>query len=763
MSEENVYLKPSPVDSIRIKDSVENIKVKDNTQLVKLQGPKGDPGPQGPPGPPGEPGKDGVDGINGEQGLQGIQGPPGPPGKDGLKGDPGPKGEPGTPGERGADGERGLQGPKGEPFKFSDFTQDQLNALKGPKGDPGPQGEPGRNGINGEQGIQGPPGKDGKPFTYDMFTAEQLAALKGPKGDPGPPGTGGNVDLSAYTTKKDADNLYLKKVDLRNYLTMIGDPKYALKTELSDYVKTSALNNYYVSKLFAENTYATKASLSDYMKTAAANNTFVSRVFADNNYATKSTLNSYMTTTAANNAFVSRVFADNTYAKKTDFNSYMTTAAIKDTFVSRVFADNTYAAKANLSDYVKKSEISQYTSSVQLTPEQIEKLKGPKGDKGESFKFSDFTQEQLAALKGPKGDPGPQGPPGPPGSGGGADGGNVDLSAYATKTELNNYLSRNDANNHYAQKGWATQTFAYKGDLGNFIRKNEIAQYALTPGDAASRYVNNIQARSFAKYSDLNDYVKKSEISQYTSRVPVETAYRTLLSGNVWCESTSVDDVLTALIVNMGKPFPRTEFKPLTIPSVTKGQQVVTVTGEPHYSVKVVGNDTPFTLDSTGSCTITIPPLGEDDIKLTYHNFTGAKVTEYKIAGVQTDAVADEEYTENGIVYKRYGDILKMNISNNTVRGNFKDNPKNWNVTKKVIYANRPATLNLGDNYNSYGPYFVETPENVTFKGDNNNMRLTIATSTQVSKTLAFNMNTIEWGAANHSYINTGIQNADHL
>jgi len=324
-------------------------------------------------------------------------------------------------------------------------------------------------------------------------------------------------------------------------------------------------------------------------------------------------------------------------------------------------------------------------------------------------------------------------------------------------------LSKTDANNHYAQKGWSAQTFAYKGDLGAFVRKSEIGQYALTPGDAASRYVNKIEGRSFVKYSNLNDYVKKSEISQYTSSIPAETAYRTLLSGNVWCESANVDDVLTALIGNIGKPFPRTEFKPLTIPSVTKGQQVVTVTGEPHYSVKVVGNDTPFTLDSTGACTITIPPLGEDDIKLTYHNFTGAKVAEYKIAGVQTDAVADEEYTENGIVYKRYGDILKMNISNNTVRGNFKDNPKNWNVTKKVIYANKPSTLNLGDNYNSYGPYFVETPENVTFKGDNNNMRLTIATSTQASKTLAFDMNTIEWGAANNSYINTGDRNADHL
>ena len=736
MSEENVYLKPSPVDSIRIKDSVENIKVKDNMQLVKLQGPKGDPGPKGEPGKDGKPFT--YDMFTAEQ-LASLKGPKGDVGL------PGPKGEPGTPGERGADGERGLQGPKGEPFKFSDFTQDQLNALKGPKGDPGPRGEPGRNGLNGEQGVQGPPGKDGKPFTYDMFTAAQLAALKGPKGDPGPPGTGGSVDLSAYPTKEYCDTTF------------------ATKTNLSDYVKTEALNNYYVSKINAENTYATKASLSDYMKTEAASKTYVSRIFADNNYATKSTLNSYITTTAANNTFVSRVFADNTYSKKTDLNSYMTTAAAKDTFVSRVFADNNYAAKANLSDYVKKSEISRYTSSVQLTPEQLEKLKGPKG---EPFKYSDFTQEQLAALKGPKGDPGlqgPPGPPGPPGSGGGTGGGNVDLSAYATKKELDNYLSRTDANNHYAQKGWASQTFAYKGDLGSFIRKNEIGQYALTPGDAASRYVNKIEGRSFVKYSNLNDYVKKSEISQYTSSIPAETAYRTLLSGNVWCESANVDDVLTALIGNIGKPFPRTEFKPLTIPSVTKGQQVVTVTGEPHYSVKVVGNDTPFTLDSTGACTITIPPLGEDDIKLTYHNFTGAKVAEYKIAGVQTDAVADEEYTENGIVYKRYGDILKMNISNNTVRGNFKDNPKNWNVTKKVIYANKPSTLNLGDNYNSYGPYFVETPENVTFKGDNNNMRLTIATSTQASKTLAFDMNTIEWNAVNHSYINTGDRNADHL
>lgn len=273
------------MDELHIYEDKETINVKDNTQIIKLQGPKGEPGQQGPPGPPGpkgEPGKNGIDGLNGEQGLQGIQGPPGPPGRDGVN---------------------------------------------GLKGDPGPKGEP---------------GKDGKPFTYDMFTQEQLVALKGPKGDPGPPGppgTGANIDFSRYTTKTDADNLYLKKVDLMSYLTMLGDPKYAYKTELTSYLR------------------------------------------------------------------------------KTD-------------------AETKYSKKTELDNYVKKSEINQYTSAsnVQLTPEQLEKLRGPQGPKGEPFRYSDFTQEQLNALKGPKGDKGEpfkysdftaeqlqalKGPKGDPGSGGG--------------------------------------------------------------------------------------------------------------------------------------------------------------------------------------------------------------------------------------------------------------------------------------------------------------------------------------------------------
>ena len=299
------------MDELHIHDNNETIKVKDNTQIVKLQGPKGEPGEQGPPGPPGPPGEPGRNGVDGEQGLQGIQGPPGAPGKDGLNGDPGPKGE---------------------------------------------------------------PGKDGKPFTYDMFTQEQLENLKGPRGEqgpPGPPGTGANVDLSAYTTKQDADNLYLKKVDIINYLTMLGDPKYALKTELDGYLsKTDATNNY-AQKGWATQTFAYKNDLG-------------------------------------------------TFIKKNEIAQYALTPGDASTRYVNKLEGQSFAQKSELSEYVKKTEINQYASSTQgppgpkgepfkysdFTQDQLNALKGPKGDKGEPFRYSDFTEEQLLALRGPKGDPG---------------------------------------------------------------------------------------------------------------------------------------------------------------------------------------------------------------------------------------------------------------------------------------------------------------------------------------------------------------------
>lgn len=170
-------------NTINIYMNADKVDVKDATQIIKLQGPKGEPGPKG---------EDGVQGPKGEplrfEDLTEAQ-------KLELKG------------EKGDKGEQGIPGPKGEPFKYSDFTQEQLNALKGPKGD---------TGENGEQGPKG------EPFKYTDFTEEQLAALKGERGEKGETGErgrkgpqGDNVNLETVAKLKDLllDNNVLVKSD----------------------------------------------------------------------------------------------------------------------------------------------------------------------------------------------------------------------------------------------------------------------------------------------------------------------------------------------------------------------------------------------------------------------------------------------------------------------------------------------------------------------------------------------------------------------
>lgn len=260
-----------------------------------------------------------------------------------------------------------------------------------------------------------------------------------------------------------------------------------------------------------------------------------------------------------------------------------------------------------------------------------------------------------------------------------------------------------------------------------------------------------------------------------------DNAKALLLQGNVWCESASVDDVLTALIGNMGKPFPRTEFKALTIPSVIQGQQVVSVTGEPHYSVKVLGNDTPFTLDSTGACTVTIPPLGEDDVRLTYHNFIGEKVNETVIAGiVESTRTPDEIYEENGVNYALFGRNLEIKAVN--FNGDFEHNFKflgKWQVSaidNILIKASRPTVLKIGAWYGiSYSvkdvsgnhigniPILVDNPKNLTFENnDRYSIPVKLGSVEYGTSDVQFTSSQIEWSDSQYKYVNTG-ETIDHL
>ena len=112
------------------------------------QGPQGLQGERGPQGPVGLTGPKGEQGDIGPRGSQGLEGPQGPRGLQGIQGDVGPRGPQGPQGEQGLPGATGPKGDKGDPFRYSDFTPDQLQSLKGPKGDVGPQGPPGPVGAN---------------------------------------------------------------------------------------------------------------------------------------------------------------------------------------------------------------------------------------------------------------------------------------------------------------------------------------------------------------------------------------------------------------------------------------------------------------------------------------------------------------------------------------------------------------------------------------------------------------------------------------
>ena len=98
-----------------------------------------------------------------------------------LKGKNGKDGKDGKDGYTPKKGVDYFDGKPGRAFTYSDFTQEQLDALKGEKGEKGDKGD---QGPQGKQGIQGDKGDKGE------------RGYKGDKGDKGEKGDDGEVTLT---------------------------------------------------------------------------------------------------------------------------------------------------------------------------------------------------------------------------------------------------------------------------------------------------------------------------------------------------------------------------------------------------------------------------------------------------------------------------------------------------------------------------------------------------------------------------------------
>ena len=250
------------------------------------------------------------------------------------------------------------------------------------------------------------------------------------------------------------------------------------------------------------------------------------------------------------------------------------------------------------------------------------------------------------------------------------------------------------------------------------------------------------------------------------------TARQTLLQNNVWCEDDTVDSVFTAIIGNWGKPMPRTEFKPLTIPSVVIGQKVVGIIGEPHYKIKIVGYDELHKLNDNGHIQLQLPiAMGEEDYALEYYNYVDSKVGTATIKGQTIAGQADDTFERDGIKYALYGRELHVNPTG--FSGHFTHNHVflgKWTedqVEKILVKVSRPTiiSINATDALSTLGdiPVLVDNPVNfVIHNNDLCHTPIQLGSVEYGPAPVKFTTSNIQWDETEHKYINNG-QTVDHL
>ena len=222
-------------------------------------------------------------------------------------------------------------------------------------------------------------------------------------------------------------------------------------------------------------------------------------------------------------------------------------------------------------------------------------------------------------------------------------------------------------------------TQGLKGDKGDPFRYEDLTpeQLEALKGPKGDKGEDGLSAFNIAQLNGFQGtYVEwlKSLKGEKGKDASADNAHQLLLQGNVWCESASVDDVLTALIGNMGKPFPRTDVKPLTFTQPTKGQTELSLQGEDHFKVSLDSGEPVAIMN--GIATITIPAYGKDDIVVNYYNMLGAKVSNITITGIK-----DLQFTDkNGITVFKEGNVLTVDLTNQTD-----------NIDKNYDISDRPA------------------------------------------------------------------------
>ena len=200
-----------------------------------------------------------------------------------------------------------------------------------------------------------------------------------------------------------------------------------------------------------------------------------------------------------------------------------------------------------------------------------------------------------------------------------------------------------------------------------------------------------------------------------------------LKSKNVYLENSDVDTVITTVIEKLFERgfLQEATFRQLEYTQPSTGQEYIDLTGEPHFKVAINGGEKKeFESDNMR---VTIEPFGPENIELKYYDLNNNEQTTLLIRG--SNVAPDEVYTDvNGVVYKRLGNEIEIDVSNYNNTDIFKILP-NWNIgdiNKITIKTNKRVMLKMNESslHDKSGTvvneinsvWIIETPENTVFK-----------------------------------------------
>ena len=189
---------------------------------------------------------------------------------------------------------------------------------------------------------------------------------------------GGNVDLTPYLTKTEAQETYATQEAIEAFLTKEAAAEtYTTKEDVETALEP------YLTKETADETYSTPASvetaLEPYMKTEDADAKFatseavkteledyVTKEDAENTYATKeeieTSLTDYAKTSDVESTYATKASISDMLTKTEAGSTYLTTQAAETTYLTQTDAEDTYATKEEVDE--KLSSVYLYKGSV---------------------------------------------------------------------------------------------------------------------------------------------------------------------------------------------------------------------------------------------------------------------------------------------------------------------------------------------------------------------------------------------------------------